>query len=118
MAVFLDFERFRPPVLDRIPKSMQRSDTGISAPGKNKFSDTSGTDQLVINQIRRHTNQRQVPFALSNDFVPRRERNEMREAFECNRIAVANEFMNRLREGCGERFWCLRHFGNGAMNFI
>ena len=110
MTVLLDLERFRPSIFDRIAKSMQGTDSGISAPGKDQFSDTPGTDQLVINQVWSHPDQGQISFSLSNNFVARREGNQMSETFQGDGIAVMNELMNCLRETGSEGFWVFRHF--------
>ena len=50
----------RPAVLHRVAQAMQRSHAGIAAPGKLQLRGAAGADQLIVNQVRRHADQRQV----------------------------------------------------------
>src|SRR4029077_15082 len=98
-------------VLDCISKSMQRTDTRVSAPGKNEFSDAARADQLVINEVGGHSNQCEILFSLPNDFVACGKRNEMIETLERNRITVVYELVDGLGEGGSERIRGFRHGG-------
>src|SRR5207244_941540 len=96
--------------LDRVSKSMQGTDTRVSAPGKNEFSDATCADQLVINQVGGHANQREILLLLPNDFVACGKRNEVSETLERNRIAVVYELVNGLGEGGSQRVGDFRLF--------
>ncbi|MNX87170.1 hypothetical protein D3C86_1190840 [compost metagenome] len=96
MAVFFDFQRVWPLLLDRVTQTMQRTDARVTAPGENQLAGTTGTDQLVVDQVRGHPHQGQVFLALANDFVTRRRRDQVSEAFERNGIAVVYELLHRV----------------------
>ncbi|MNY07789.1 hypothetical protein D3C86_1406070 [compost metagenome] len=96
MAVFFDFQCMRPLFLHSITQAMQGADTRVAAPGENQLAGTTGTDQLVVDQVRGHPHQGQVFLALANDFVARGSRDQMGKAFECDRIAVVHELLHRV----------------------
>ena len=77
---------------------MQRSHAGIAAPGENQLRCAARADQLIVDQIRRHPDQRQIAPPLADDFVPGGKGNQVREAFQRHDIAVANHFLDRLFE--------------------
>ena len=56
-------------------------------------------DQLVVDQVRRHANERQLASRLADQLVPRSERDQVREALERDRVAVADERSDGLGEG-------------------
>ena len=56
---------------------MQRADAGIATPGKRQCTGTTNTNQLIVNQVRRHPDQMQIAFFLAQNFVPGSERNQM-----------------------------------------
>ena len=47
-------------------------------------------DHLVVNQVRSHADQSQIPAALPDDLVPRGERDQVGEAFQRDLVAVAH----------------------------
>ena len=62
-------------------------------------------DQLVVDQVRRHADERQVAAALADQLVPGRVRDQVREALQRDGVAVAHESGDRLaeREDLGHR---------------
>jgi len=77
---------------------MQRADAGIAAPGENQLRCAARAYELIVNQIRRHPDQRQIAPPCRMIFVPGGKRNEVCEAFQSYHIAVANHFLDRLFE--------------------
>jgi hypothetical protein len=68
--MFLDFKRPRPIVFHRVSQAVQRTNPRIPAPGKNQFSRATRADQLVVNDVRRHSHQCQVFSPLPDHFMP------------------------------------------------
>jgi hypothetical protein len=99
VRVLLDLERRRPAVLDGVPEPVQRADSGIAAPREDELARAAHPDQLVVHEVRRHPDQRQVAPALADQLVPRRVRDQVREALERDGVAVADECSHRLAEG-------------------
>ena len=60
VRMFFQFELVRPAVLDCVAQAMQRADAGIAAPGKHQLGDAAHADELVVDEIRRHPDQREV----------------------------------------------------------
>ena len=56
------------------------------------------SDHLVVQQVGRHADQRQIADPLSDDFVPGGERDQMREPFERHAIALVHHPGHRLAE--------------------
>ena len=115
VRMLLDFELVRPAVLDRVAETMQRADARIAAPGKHQLVGAAHADELVVDQVRRHADQRQVLAALADDLVAGGMGNEMGEAFHRHRVAVADGGLDgfgerrntrhaRLLPGCGTVF--------------
>ncbi|MNG07897.1 hypothetical protein D3C84_912220 [compost metagenome] len=98
MAVFFDVHRLRPLLFHGIAQTVQRTYTRVSAPGKNQFAGTPGTDQLIVDQVWRHTDQGQLFLALTNDFMPGGSRNQVGEAFEGDAVAVVDELLHGVVE--------------------
>ncbi len=98
MRVFFERERSGPALLHRIAQPMQRADARIAAPGENQLRRAARADQLIVDQIRRHADQRQIAAPLTDDLVPRGERNQVCEAFQSHHITVANHFLDGLFE--------------------
>ena len=84
--------------LYRVAQAVKRANARISAPGKNQLRGAAHADQLVVDQVRRHTNQRQIAPLLPDNFVPRGEGNQVGESLERNRVAVVHELRNGLFE--------------------
>ena len=55
-------------------------------------------DHLVVDEIGRHADEVQILAALPDDLVTRRERNQVREPFERNALAVAHVALDRIRK--------------------
>ena len=91
VAVFLNFERPGPVVLDGVTKTVQGTDAGVSTPGKNELFRAAGSDQLIVDHVRSHAHQRELSPLLPNDFVSRRERNQVRESLHRHGVAVAHQ---------------------------
>jgi hypothetical protein len=51
---------------------------------------------LVVDQVRRHPHQGQIFLALTNDFMTRRRRDQVSEAFERDGVAVVDELLHRV----------------------
>ncbi len=71
---------------------------GLPPQEKISFDAQPAADQLIVDQIRRHADERQIAPPLPDDFVPGGERNQVCEAFQSHHIAVANHFLDRLFE--------------------
>jgi hypothetical protein len=96
VRVLLELERLRPSVLDGVAKAVQRADAGIAAPREHELARAAHPDQLVVDHVRRHPHERQVPPALPDQLVPRRVRDQVREALERDDVAVVHELRDRL----------------------
>ena len=88
--MLFQFELVRPAVLDRVAQAMQRADARIAAPGKNQLVDAAHADELVVDQVRRHADQRQTLAALADDLMGGGMRDQVGETFQRHRVAVAN----------------------------
>src|SRR5262249_23926446 len=107
VAVLLDGERMRPPVLDRVAEAVDRAHAGIAAPREHEALRAAHADQLVVEDVGRHADELEVLAALANHFVAGGEGDEMREAFHRYRLAVSHETRDRV----GERHDLVRHGG-------
>ena len=90
VRMLLDRDRRRPAVLVGVAEAMQRADAGIANPGEYQLVGAAHADELIVNEVGRHADQREVPAALADDLVSRGKRNEMGEALHGHRIAVAD----------------------------
>ena len=90
VRVLLDLELLRPAVFDGIAETVQRADTRIAAPREDKLVDATHADQLIIDQVRRHADQREMLAPLADDLMTGRVRNEVSKAFQCHNVAVAD----------------------------
>jgi hypothetical protein len=97
--MFLQRKRLGPAVLDGIAQPVQRPHARIAAPGEYETIRRTHADQLVVDQIRGHPHQREVPTLLPQHLVGRRERDEMRKALHCHAIPVMDVRGNGLGEG-------------------
>ena len=77
---------------------MERTDAGIPQPGEHHFASDAGPDHLVVDHVRGHPDQREVAALLPDQLVPRRERDEVGEAFHGHGVAV----MDGRGDGFGE----------------
>jgi hypothetical protein len=67
---------------------MERTYSRVATPRKDEFAGGAHADHLVVDQVRSHTDKRQISAALTNNLVSGSEGNEVSEAFERNLIAV------------------------------
>jgi hypothetical protein len=96
MRVFLDLDGLGPAVFDGIAQPVQRSNARISAPGEDNLLDAPGSDELIVDQVRSHADHSEIALALPYDLVPRGERDQVREPFQGDGVAIANRFADRL----------------------
>ena len=67
---------------------MQRADARVAAPRKHELRGAAGTDKLIVNEIRRHPDEREIATALADHLVTGRKRDQMRKALHGDDIAV------------------------------
>ena len=96
MAVFLDLERNGPAALNHVPEPVQRSDSRVPGPGEDQLAGAARPDQLVVDDVRRHPDQREVLAALPDDLVTCRVRDQVGEALHSDGVAVVNRGGHRL----------------------
>src|SRR6266849_4479587 len=96
MVVLFDRERRRPIVLDSVPQTVQRADSGITAPGEDELRSAARADQLVIYKVRGHPDQGQVAAPLADNLMAGSKRDQVGEAFQRNDIAIAHHFLDRF----------------------
>jgi hypothetical protein len=96
--VLLKFERHRVAVLDGVAQPVQRADAGVAAPGEHELARASGTDHLVVHDVRRHPDQREVAAALTDDLLAGGDRDEVGESLQCDARAVLDKRGDTLRE--------------------
>ncbi len=99
VAVLLQFQRHRPGVLHGIAEPVQRADPGVATPGEDQLACAAGADHLVVDDVRGHPHQGEVPPALADDLLPSRHRNQVREALQRHHITVVDQ----VRDGVGQR---------------
>ena len=95
-----------------IAEAVQRSDTGIAAPREHQPPRASRADELVVNQVGRHSHERQVAAFLTDHFVSGGKRNEMGKSFHRDDVAIMNQLGNRLLQ-CDD----LRHRSETPRSF-
>ena len=98
MGVLFECQWIGPALLHGIAQTMQRPDAGIAAPRKDQLRHATGADQLIVNQIRGHADERQIAAALTDDLVTGGEWNQVSEALQSHNVTVANHFLDRLFE--------------------
>ncbi len=105
MAVLFDLQRPWPAVLDRVAETVQRADARVAAPREDQLADAPCADHLVVDDVGGHPHDREIAPALANDLVTGGNRDEMREPFEGEGVAVVDQFGDRRaqRGVCGHR---------------
>jgi len=78
---------------------MQGPDARIAAPGEHEPIRRAHADQLVVDQIRGHPHQREVPALLPQHLMGCRERNEMRKALHGHAVPVMDVRGDGLGQG-------------------
>jgi hypothetical protein len=101
----------------RVSQAVQRSNSRIAAPGKNQLRSAARADELIVDQVGRHADERQVPAALPDNFVACREWNQVCEALQSHHITVANHFLDRLLEWKNVRQTVIMARSPAAMRF-
>ena len=96
MRVFFDLDGLGPVVFDRVAQAVQRPDARISAPGEDDLLDAPGADELIVDQVRGHADHGEIALGLPDDLVSGGERDQVREPFQGDRVAVANRFADRF----------------------
>jgi len=75
---------------------VQRADAGIAAPREDEFARAPHADELVVDQVGRHADQRKVAPALPDDLMAGGEGDQVGEPFHGHGVAVADVFRNRV----------------------
>ena len=99
MAVLFELKRRRPVVLHRVAQAMQRADAGVAAPREDEFFRAAHADQLVVDQIGRHADQRQPLPSLADRLMPGSEGDQMRKPLHGDAVAVVEVAADRIGEG-------------------
>jgi hypothetical protein len=73
---------------------VQRADAGVAAPREHQLPRAAGADQLVVHDVGRHPDERQVPAALADDLVPGARGDEVGESFHCDGVTVTHQLGN------------------------
>ena len=92
-------QRARPAVLARRRGTGAATRRRVAAPGEDQLAGAAGADQLVVDDVRGHPDQRQVAPALPDDLVPGGERDEVGEPLQGHRVAVVDQ----VRHAVGQR---------------
>jgi hypothetical protein len=98
MGMLFHFQGAGPLLLDCIPQAVQGTNPWVTSPGKDQLPRATGADELIVYQVWRQPDQCQIAPALPNDFVPGGKRNQMREAFEGNSIAITHSILDGFSE--------------------
>src|SRR5438445_5101823 len=69
MAMLFQLQRLRPAVLDGVAQPVQGAHPGIAAPRENELARAAHADELIVDQVGRHADQREVATALADDLV-------------------------------------------------
>ena len=75
-------------------EAVQRADARIAAPGEFHSARRTGTNQLVVENIRRHADQKQILFALPDHFMTGGIGNQVGEPLHGDGVAVMHVFGN------------------------
>ena len=94
--MLVEVERSRPAVLHRVAHAMQRPYARIAAPRKHQLARGSHPDQLVVEDIRRHADQRQIAAFLPDHLMPRCEWDQVREALHRHHVAILDKSSDGL----------------------
>src|SRR3546814_12972980 len=101
MPMLIKFELIGPMMFNSIAEPMQRTDTGIAAPGKHQPISTAHADHLVVDDVGRHTDQGEVASFLTNDLMRCPNGDQMCKTFESNALAIADECQVHVCEDIG-----------------
>jgi len=98
VTVFLDLDRPRPAVLDRVAEAVQRPDPRVAAIGEHQPPRHAHPDELVKQQIRRHPDQLELGAPLAQQLVAGGERDQVRETLERDAVPIVDELGDRLTQ--------------------
>ena len=82
---------------------------GLPPHEKTSLRGAARADELVVDEVGGHADEREIAPALPDDLVARRERDEVGEAFQRDGVAVADQPGHRLRQRHD-----LRHVGKAS----
>ena len=91
MAVLFELDRPRPAALDGIAQAVERPDAGVAAPREDQALRQAAPDHLVVEQVGRHPDERELADALADHLVARGEGDQVREPLERHGIARAHQ---------------------------
>jgi hypothetical protein len=94
--VLLNFEFVRCRVFNGVSKTVQGTRTRIAGPRKHELLGASHSDELVVNDVRRHANEREFATPLADDLVTRRERNQVSKPLQRDSVAIMDLVSNGL----------------------
>jgi hypothetical protein len=97
--MLLDGDRRRPAVLVGIAETMQRAHARIAHPGEDELVGATHADELVVDQVGRHPDQREAPAALADDLMPGCERDQVGEPLHGHGVAIPDGRFHGLGEG-------------------
>ena len=83
-------------MLDGVAEAVEGADVRVAAPGEDELASAAHPYHLLIDQVRRHPDQDQIPPLLTDDLVRAAGRDEVREALKGDRIAVTHQLRDRL----------------------
>ena len=69
---------------------------GVPAVGEHQAARRAHPDQLVVEHVRRHPDQLQLPAPGTEQLVPGGERDQVGEPFQRHAVAIGHEFPNGL----------------------
>ena len=98
VAMFFDLQRDRPGVLNRVTEPVERADARVAAPREDQLAHAARADELVVDQVRRHPDERQVAAPLPDELVPGGERDQVGEPLHRHGVAITD----RPLHGFGE----------------
>src|SRR5690348_12634503 len=92
---------------------MERADARVAAPREDQLARAAHADELIVDQVGGHADEREIALALADDLVPRGEGDEMREPLERDGAPVGDVGGDRVVEG--EE---LRHLAPSSKNTV
>ncbi len=96
-------------MLRGVAEAVQGTDPRVVPPGEDKLLRASHPDHLVVDKVRSHSDQGQVSPLLADDLVRGGGWDQVRKAFQGDRVAVLDHLGYRLAQG--------RHFGQLPASF-
>ncbi len=109
MGVLGDLDRPRPPVLDRIPEAVKRTDPRIAPVGEDQLASHAHPDHLVVEDIRGHPDQLQLGALLAQHLVTGGERDQVGKSFERHAVAIVDELSDGVFDRNQVSHECVRY---------